>query len=151
MLQPWKEVFTKAEWERLMLRAIIPKLVEGLRKFEIDPSKYDSFAPFHVNVTEELTAFLLFRQDLTLYKAVIAWMDLIPVEHMSTLFEAEFFPKWSHVLQYWLSTSPNYDEISKWYLFWKQQIPQALLQSDRIKYAQTRFLALEHAHSLGSF
>jgi hypothetical protein len=37
------------------------------------------------------------------------------------------------VLVAWLSNMPNYNEITRWYLGWKAQIPDRLLQHPVIK------------------
>lgn len=42
-----------------------------------------------------------------------------------SLLEGYFFPKWHAVLRHWLANSPNYDEVTRWYLGWKSLFPQA--------------------------
>lgn len=47
--------------------------------------------------------------------------------------ESSFFPAWHAILHYWLSHSPNYDEVTKWYLEWKGMFPQDLLDHPRVR------------------
>lgn len=131
LLQPWKSVLQTEQWDRLMLRAIMPKLVEALRQFTIDPTKYVSFES-----TAYVFIVLPFRsQSLTLFKAVTNWVDHFPPGHMAAMFEVEFFPKWLQILKYWLSSpNPSFQEISQWYLFWKQQFPSVLLNQEPVMY-----------------
>ena len=42
------------------------------------------------------------------------WKDIISVHHMVSILDKHFFPKWLQVLQKWLSSQPNYDEVTKW-------------------------------------
>eukprot|EP00955_Chlamydomonas_euryale_P045855 353259-Chlamydomonas_euryale.AAC.3 len=52
---------------------------------------------------------------------------------MVSLLEVGFFPKWHAVLAYWLSASPNYDEVTRWYLGWKGAMPAAVLDTERVR------------------
>jgi tuftelin-interacting protein 11 len=116
ILKPWKGILTDRSWETLLLRAVVPKLLDGMKAFQINPA----------------------NQDLTMFRAVLAWIDLIPLDHIVLLLDAQFFSKWLHTLQLWLSRSPNYDEVTQWYMAWKKLFPQALLQHERV---QSRFAA----------
>lgn len=51
----------------------------------------------------------------------------------ASLLEAHFFPKWHAVLRHWLSGSPDYDEVTRWYLGWKALFPPALLDHERLR------------------
>jgi len=37
------------------------------------------------------------------------------------------------VLHYWLSHTPNYDEVTAWYLGWKAAFPPGLLDHERVR------------------
>ncbi|KAI4187343.1 MAG: hypothetical protein LQ346_005507, partial [Caloplaca aetnensis] len=88
-----------------LTRHLIPRLSSHLsNNFLIDPS----------------------NQDLTHLTEALAW--LTPSWSLSStataaILESEFFPKWHHVLYLWLTSSPNYDEIRQWFLWWKEQFP----------------------------
>jgi GC-rich sequence DNA-binding factor-like protein len=64
------------------------------------------------------------RQDLAPFKWVLAWAAVMPTALMVSLLERGFFPQWHAVLHHWLSSSPNYDEVTRWYLGWKSLLPQ---------------------------
>lgn len=40
---------------------------------------------------------------------------------------------WAQVLHYWLSHTPNYDEVTAWYLGWKASFPPALIDHERVR------------------
>lgn len=40
-------------------------------------------------------------------------------QQLISLLEDHFFPKWRAVLQHWLAHSPDYEEVTAWYLGWK--------------------------------
>jgi len=97
VLLPWREVFDRTNMDTLITRSIVPKLALVLREFVINPQE----------------------QYLDPFKWVMNWIDLVPVIHMTNIFDVEFFSKWFKVLYAWLSNKPNYDEITRWYLGWK--------------------------------
>lgn len=99
-LSPWKAVFDPQSFETLLNRSIIPKLERVLKEMVIDPRS----------------------QKLDIFEWVLAWKDLVPIATLVKIFENEFFPKWHQILISWLSASnPNYQEISMWYLGWKEK------------------------------
>ena len=63
----------------------------------------------------------------------MAWIDLIPKQYIVTILEKHFFPKWLKVLSAWLTSSPNYDEVTHWYSGWKAMFPDVLLADPLIK------------------
>ncbi|KAL4639210.1 hypothetical protein ACB092_03G201200 [Castanea dentata] len=44
------------------------------------------------------------------------------------------FAKWRQVLYHWLQASPNFEEITRWYLGWKELLPKTFLANQNIRY-----------------
>jgi tuftelin-interacting protein 11 len=115
ILKPWKPpVFSVGSWDAFVCKNILPKLqiilADG-EKFLIEPTD----------------------QNLEAWYWVIDWQELLPFNSFVALIENFFFPKWLQVLSVWLNSSPNYEEVSKWYSGWKNLIPDKLLQHPNIK------------------
>ncbi len=105
IIAPWKGVFDKGTMDSLLNQSILPKLAGALQ----DQFSFQFSEPFNW---------------------VMAWEALIPLHVMVHLLETAFFPKWHQVLYVWLSMEhPNYEEVMKWYLAWKQKFPPALGKS----------------------
>lgn len=108
VLEPWRGVFDEADMESLLLKSVLPKLVEGLREFEINPR----------------------NQTIEILQAVLPWHHFFPSTTFSSLLVNEFFPKWHQVLYLWLThpTTTDLDQISQWYQWWKSMFPADLVQ-----------------------
>ncbi|KAF8940270.1 GC-rich sequence DNA-binding factor-like protein-domain-containing protein [Dissophora ornata] len=108
VLEPWRGVFEASDMEVLLLKSVLPKLVEGLQMFEINPR----------------------NQQIEILQAVLPWHHFFPSTTFSSLFVNEFFPKWHQVLYLWLThpSTPDLDQISQWYQWWKSLFPAELAQ-----------------------
>ncbi|KAF9122781.1 hypothetical protein BGW39_009492 [Mortierella sp. 14UC] len=108
VLKPWRDVFEAADMELLLLKSVLPKLVEGLGAFEVNPRD----------------------QKIEILKAVLPWYPFFPSTTFSSLLVNEFFPKWHQVLYLWLThpSTTDLDQISQWYQWWKSLFPAELLQ-----------------------
>ncbi|XP_023149944.2 tuftelin-interacting protein 11 [Amphiprion ocellaris] len=111
ILQPWKDVFTPGAWEAFMVKNIIPKLALCLEELVINPHQ-QQMEPFHW---------------------VMDWEGMLSPSSLVSLLDKNFFTKWLQVLCSWLSNSPNYEEITKWYLGWKSMFSDVLLAQPLIK------------------
>lgn len=120
LLSPWKTVFDPANWELLIVRSIMPKLIQAMQEFVINPA----------------------NQILDQFHWVMAWVSAVPVHHMVNFLEVNFFPKWHQVLHHWLSASPDYDEVTAWFVGWKSLLPTELLANEKVRYQLSLALAL---------
>ncbi|MFT7805021.1 tuftelin-interacting protein 11 [Arapaima gigas] len=111
ILQPWKDVFTPGAWEAFMVKNIVPKLALCLGELVVNPHQ-QHMDPFHW---------------------VMDWEGMLSLSSLVGLLDKNFFPKWLQVLCSWLSNSPNYEEITKWYLGWKSMFSDAVLAQPLVK------------------
>eukprot|EP01080_Neovahlkampfia_damariscottae_P006587 gene6587-10750_t len=124
----WKEIFPSQSYQqnidgipaisgddyflKILNISILPKLINFLSKeFEINPA----------------------NQKIEPFLNVLKWNTLIPNSLFISIFEQEFFTKWTLVLYKWLNNEPNFNEILNWYNGWKQIFPESFLENERIQ------------------
>ena len=107
VLLPWAGVLPADHMAVLVGRVVVPKLVLALRDFVIDPSE---------------------QRGLDVFMAVMEWGQVVPADAFVHMWTQEFFSKWLAVLEAWLGGAerPNYEEITRWYIGWKEMFPEAL-------------------------
>ncbi|CAF0769075.1 unnamed protein product [Didymodactylos carnosus] len=120
ILLPWKNVFKQKMWDAFMNKYIIPKLIITMQQFVIDPK----------------------QQIIEPWNWIISWHEMIPMTSMIILLEHSFFPKWLKVLNDWLNTTSNYNEIQCWYSQWRSLIPSTLISHPTIKEKLTEGLEM---------
>ncbi|CAF1339137.1 unnamed protein product [Rotaria sordida] len=120
VLLPWQKVFKQETWNAFMNKYIVSKLISTMQQFIIDPRE----------------------QILDPWHWFIAWYDMVPLSSMITILEKFFFPKWLQVLDVWLNTNPNYQEIQRWYSGWRSLLPQAIINHTIIKEKLTEGLMM---------
>lgn len=114
VIMPWKEVFSDQEFDKLIDRGIIPRLVDCLATdLHFDPS----------------------NQNLEPLKWISIWEGIISTHQLIRVFEEGFFPSWLKCFHTWLTDEDvNYCEIVDWYLEWKKILPLQIVSSSEIKF-----------------
>jgi len=111
LLAPWKSAFPDSGiFEGFLCRTILPKLEEAFRVWHVNPS----------------------NQDLRTWEDVIKWSGMFSSDVFIAFLLKNFFPKWFAALHSWLQNNPNFEEVSRWYLNWKNLIPESHQKDPRI-------------------
>lgn len=76
------------------------------------------------------------------FNQVWEWHELISTTTMAQMLAKYFFPKWMQTLVMWLNQSPNFEQVSRWYLGWKGQFNDGILQQHAVKEHFRRALEL---------
>jgi len=74
---------------------------------------------------------------------MLEWMDLLSTNTIANILETHFFPKWLGFLVTWLNQVPNYDEVYRWYTWWRNVFTQveSLMQNQIVVGKLKRFFA----------
>ncbi|KAF1944847.1 TFP11-domain-containing protein [Clathrospora elynae] len=101
-MDQWRQVFGKAEFDRLLTTHLVPRLAAYLRdNFEINPAE----------------------QDMAPLEAVFAWKGLLSNPVIGELLKAQFFPKFLEIIHQWLSSEGvDFGEVEKWIGWWRDEI-----------------------------
>ena len=113
-LSPWRRVLDGASWEALLTRHVVPMLAASLQAVRVNPAD----------------------QELDGFVGVLAWTELVGAEAIASALLRLFFPGWLRALRLWLQQAADYDEVSRWYLGWKQLIADKappLLQHEGVR------------------
>ncbi len=78
------------------------------------------------------------------------WGNLLNAKVFIHLWVEYFFPKWLSILHLWLTQSPNYNEITEWYLSWKNLFPEELLKQPMISAQFNKALEMMNQSSSGN-
>ncbi|KAI0730614.1 TFP11-domain-containing protein [Earliella scabrosa] len=121
-LEVWKDVFDVGDWDTMLLKYVVPKLGSRLRDdFRVNPR----------------------QQDMQPLQDVMSWEQILRPSILSQLLEKEFFPKWLDVLHIWLiQPNPSFEEVSRWYSFWKGSFSENMQSMPGIAQGFTRGLQL---------
>ncbi|PVD28664.1 hypothetical protein C0Q70_11258 [Pomacea canaliculata] len=129
ILEPWVGVFRTGHMDAFLVKNVLPKLAQVLEEMPINP----------------------LQQTLEPWHWIMTWKDIIPLAPLVATLEKSFFPKWLQVLVSWLSSMPNYNEITRWYLGWKSQLPDRLLQCPSIRDQLNKALDIMNQAVSGQF
>ena len=135
VLSPWKKVFPAATMDALLVRSVVPKLVQVLRALDINP-RQQQLEPFQwvmvslrtptgiqrtpprVTQSDDAPVTSVFLPPAHDLPPPQAWEEMVSELHFVSLLEGEFFPKWMHTLYAWLTNSgdagPDFGEIEAW-------------------------------------
>jgi len=128
ILAPWQKVWEEESWKAFMNRHILPKLAATLGMAQVDPADQ--------------------KRHLVPFRAVMSWVTLIEEAAFVQLLCEGFFPKWHAALHRWMTSTPNFDEVQKWYHGWKQEL-EPVMTNGQVKQQFTRALDLMNAAVAG--
>ena len=112
LLKPWMVVFDRKTMDSLSTHAA-GRLALQLRAFEVNPAG---------------------QQGIDALRSILAFSDVLPTVHMTSLLQGELFPKWKAVLYDWIRQSePSANaDIVKWYRQWKALIFEHVPRSPQL-------------------
>lgn len=116
ILQPWKPpVLSQEIWNTFLRNNILPKLELAL--------KNELFKMEEEEDGEQIDAWMWF----------VSWTDLASLKDMLEILDRTFFPKMLDYLCKWLNSSPNYEQVSAWYVGWKVRLNDRFVQHPNVK------------------
>ena len=118
-LVPWRAVLGRRAWASLLARGVAPKLAFALEDPALVLASQDG-------AEGEAAAERALR-------AVLAWAEDMPLETMASLLQARFFPRWLRALHAWLLADPDLDDVSAWYMRWKEMLPEDLAANEAVR------------------
>ena len=80
ILLPWKDVFTRGSMQAFLVRNIVPKLESAISGLVINPH----------------------NQDLSVWRSVMEWNDMLSPPQMADILAKQFFPRWLQVREKYL-------------------------------------------------
>ncbi|CCG83659.1 putative G-patch domain protein [Taphrina deformans PYCC 5710] len=120
-LHDWTEIIGPSEIQDLLAKQVLPKLADALRhRLVINPSD----------------------QKLEALTNVLIWRHNFAPMIMADLLKDELFPKWIQMLYDWLRNNPNLEEVSEWYEWWQNEIPDDLRDLEPVRDAFSHALRM---------
>lgn len=147
IISPWYGVIPDSDFQNFLLKNIIPKLqlTLGMLNLEIIHKNILFFENFQIKSFFFISAELIINplhQDMDQFNQVWEWHELMSTTAMAQTLVKYFFPKWMQTLVIWLNQNPNFEQVSRWYLGWKGQFNDAILQQNGVKEHFRRALEL---------
>eukprot|EP00457_Paulinella_chromatophora_P001447 gb/GEZN01001449.1/.p1 GENE.gb/GEZN01001449.1/~~gb/GEZN01001449.1/.p1 ORF type:complete len:934 (+),score=209.60 gb/GEZN01001449.1/:82-2883(+) len=112
VVTPWKDVWRAADMQMFLARSIVPKLRQTLSaEFTVNPQ----------------------HQHIDPFRWVLRWEGMLDQGGLFGLLNDLFWPKWFHALYTWLKASPEFDQVTRWYLGWKGEFSEEMADTPYIK------------------
>lgn len=113
ILKPWHAVWERKEWDALTARCITPPLLRAMHDvLNLNPLQKDD-RPCDWTLT---------------------WAGFLSRSQLGAIYVDGFFPKLHQVLHFWLSHTPDYDEVWAWFEGYKRtRLPQGLSELDAVR------------------
>ena len=110
-VRPWRGFVSAARLEALVVRAIVPRLVQELR---VSHARLHELAMGRV-------------------QAVLAWSELVPRFHLVGILQGEFFPRWvAHLDSQLAAADADFARVADEYDSVKRSMPGAVVDEPRI-------------------
>ena len=105
MIVPWLDIFDRTALDRMLVRAVVPRLITEIRNTVFIVPHYTGTHE-HANENEDITdadtRSLASTEALKALSAVVAWNNIIPSTHISAILLGEAMPRWLYGLATWL-------------------------------------------------